>query len=168
MSLIVEDGSIVANANSYNDEAAIIAYALARGVVITNPDATKFGILAMDYLSLFSDKWKGTKIDPQDRVPDWPRDGVWIDCVELDATVIPVKIKQAQMQLCIYQQAGVVLVPNSNIEPFVTSEQIGPIKTDYSEKIAYNAGPLPFLPIVDNLLAAYLGPSAVFVRTRRV
>lgn len=167
MALIIETGAIVDNANSYVDEDAIVAYASARGVTITTQNATIFGVEAMDYLSLFADKWKGTKIDPQDRIPDWPRDGVCINGVDLADDEIPARIKNAQMQLCIYRQQGITLVPTSNTEAFITREKIGPIETEYSAEIALQSGVMPDLPIVQAMLSPYLQGGGM-VRTVRV
>jgi hypothetical protein len=169
MALIVEDGSIVANANSYVDETAIVAFALDRGVTITTPDATKFGILAMDYLSLFDDEWKGEQVDAATQTLAWPREDVFINCVELPSDTIPAKLKTAQLQLTLYASQGIILVPTGNTSGgVIIREKIGPIETQYSEKIAYNAGTLPDLPAVSSLLGAFLEGNGAMIRTVRV
>src|SRR5690606_40416418 len=69
--LIVEDGTIVAGANSFVTEAEIVAYALARGTNLPHTtdeelDAVAvLGIKAMDYLAIQPRKGdrKGTRLN---------------------------------------------------------------------------------------------------------
>lgn len=153
--LIVEDGTGVADANSFVTEDQIVAYAAARGVTLANAtDADKdavavLGIQAMDYLNSLA--WKGTKTYPDSLVP-FPRTGL----TGYTDTQIPAAIKQAQMQLAVIANSGVVLVPSIVGGSFIKREKIGPIETEYSESVYVSDNGLPLLPGIAALLNPFL------------
>lgn len=157
MALIVENGTIVANANSYSSRAQIIAYALARGITLPDSDATDANaIAAMDYLLKYQGRWKGQLVDAGVQSLDWPRDCVRIGAYDVPDDGIPVALVNAQSQLAIYASQGISLMPVSGADAFVKREKIGPIETEFSEAVELRAGTLPTFPVVDALLAAYL------------
>jgi len=152
MAVIVEDGSIVANANSYIDEAYARAYASARGVTLPVDDAELDILLikAMDYLEGKRAEYQGDKTDPLNQELQWPRTDVKIDCVEIDADFMPKELKQAQAQLSIELFNGIDIQPTQS-GGFVKKEVVGPIETEYSEKIGVSI--TPTITAVDALLA---------------
>tara|TARA_R110002096_G_scaffold104099_1_gene229112 strand:- start:1546 stop:2067 length:522 start_codon:yes stop_codon:yes gene_type:complete len=79
MALIVEDGSVVPNANGYISVAELDAYWLCRNVTLTQTDPEKEAaiIIATQYVDL-NNKWKGS-ICMSDQSLDWPRTGVMDD-----------------------------------------------------------------------------------------
>lgn len=160
MALIVEDGSIVANANSYNSRADIIAYAAARGVVLADDDTTDvLAIKAMDYLALSDNDWKGEPVSPTQSLA-WPRKGA-IPTGSRTAfpdNAIPVQVKKAQCELAVIANSGVALIPTTSAETaFVTREKVDVIETEYSEAIALKLmGSLPDMPSIDALLSPWL------------
>lgn len=106
MAVIVEDGSIVASANSYVTRAELIAFAAARGVTVADEDATDAHIVsATDYLETFSAQYKG---DPVSRTQElsFPRSNVVIDGFEWNDSEIPRQLKLAQMQVALEIRAG--------------------------------------------------------------
>ncbi|MGH8711234.1 MAG: DnaT-like ssDNA-binding protein [Burkholderiales bacterium] len=138
MTLIVEDGSIVANANSYVSLVDARAYALARQFVLPVGDVIleAYLIQAMDYLESKRFEYQGSKVDPALQTLQWPRQKVKIDC-QIDffpIDKIPLELKQAQSRLAVELTAGTVLFPTKPAS-FVVREKIGPIETEYSEKI---------------------------------
>lgn len=157
VTLIVEDGTIVANANSFVDEDQIVAYALARGVVLPfTTDAEKDavatkGILAMDYLRILP--WKGELVEVTQTTP-WPRKNigtpVWPE------NVIPPAVIEAQFQLVLLVNGGVVLIPTATGLGFIVKEKIGPIETVYSEKVGVSTNGLPLFPGISMLLEPWL------------
>lgn len=157
MALIVEDGTIVANANSYALRTQIIAYALARGIVIPDTVATDANAInAMDYLLRFDDEWKGELVQPGVQALAWPREHVRIGTFDFPETEIPASLVNAQCQLAIYVSQGISLLPVSGAEAFVKREKIGPIETEYSETIELQSGNTPDFPAVNALLAALI------------
>jgi hypothetical protein len=160
--LVIEDGSNVADANSYMTATEIIAYAEMRGVTLVpgSPiDENKVAIMAinaMDYLNLFRHRWKGRKTYGDQRL-DWPRQCVYTDdIIAIPSDTIPNDIKDAQCQLCIEISKGIILLPSNGNDAFITHEKIGPIETNYSEAVRMAAGTLPVMPAVDLLLQIYI------------
>ena len=100
MTLIVEDGTEVANANSYVTLAEARAYALARGVTLSATDSVVevLVIKAMDYLESFDSQFKGVrKTDTQEL--SWPRDYVYRNDTGSEYPAIPKELKNALNQL---------------------------------------------------------------------
>ena len=152
MSLIVEDGSIVANANSYVTVVECQAYATARGLTLPalEADIEPLLISAIDYLESKRTQYQGTKTDPANQSLQWPRTGVQIDGVDIGSNVIPKELKDAQCRLACEQAAGVSIMP-TKIGPFVTEETVGPLTTKYDA--SQGNGVQPDMSAVDALLA---------------
>lgn len=131
MTLIVEDGSIVPNANSFVSDAEYVEYASARGLTIGADAAARETelIRAMDYLEYYRDEYKGLKVE-RDQPLQWPRYSVWVDSFQLDSNVIPKEIKRAQMEAGVLIASGVSLTPSGNIEN-VQSQSIGDLSISY-------------------------------------
>ena len=100
--LVIENGTGVAGANSFVTAAEIIAYALARGVVIApGPAVDVLAIKAMDYIAIQC--FKGERAYSTQSL-DFPRKGLLEgDLAEAYVYSIPVGIKNAQLQLAIDQ-----------------------------------------------------------------
>lgn len=161
MALIVETGAIVANANSYNDRAELIAYAALRGVVLADDDTTDFkAVEAVDYLELFRNEYEGRETDPANQYLSFPREGVIVSGVIVGKNTIPRKYKEAQAALVLVIASGVKLIPTRDpSKPMVIRKKLGPIETEYSEAMAQGASSLPTMPAVAALLAPFLGIS---------
>lgn len=151
MTLIIEDGTGVDNANSYDTLDGIRAYAVARGVTLTTNDTELevLAILAMDYIEGFRADFQGDKTDPLNAL-QFPRKGVFIDCVAIDDDVMPAELISAQDQLVIEQNNGICLVPTVD-EGLILKDEVGPLKTTFSEKIRTDGQPR--IRSVDVLLA---------------
>jgi len=114
MTIIVEDGSIVANANSYATAAELSAYADLRGVTISTDESVLL-IKAMDWLDQYANRWKGDRTD-DDQVLEWPR----INVILYDAgpylgqNTIPAELKNLQMTVAL-AAADVNLLPTHDI-----------------------------------------------------
>ena len=100
--IIVEDGTGVAGANSYVTEAELTTYATDRGVTLTgSPDVLI--IQAMDYVEVQS--FKGEKAS-ETQALEWPRTGVYIDGVLIDSDAIPDQLKALEMRVALDIDAG--------------------------------------------------------------
>jgi len=154
VTLIIETGTGVANANSYVTVTEYRAYATPRGIVLPVTDAaceTQL-ILAMDYLE--SQSWAG--MPTYDTQPlAWPRDEIYISGMLIASDVIPGKIKFAQMQLAIQVNAGVDLMPVviGGASGAIIREKVGPLETEYA---APSVGTQPYFRSINALLAPYL------------
>lgn len=155
MTITVETGAGVANANSYVTLAEARTYAKARGVTLTAFDDVleQYLIKAMDYLESLRADYRGIKTDSTYAL-QWPRYGVYLDGVELDSNVIPTELKNAQVALAMAVQDGVDLMPTQSGDAFVVSEKVGPIETRYSEGVSVSG--VPIVRSVEALLAPLL------------
>ena len=151
MAVVVEDGSIVTGANSYNTLAELRAYALARGVTLSADDTVleTQSTKAMDYFESFRDLLQGSKSEPLTQELQFPRLGVYIDGVLIDGDVIPTLVKSVQSQIVMEVHAGVTLQPTSK-GGVVTKRKVGPIEREFSDK--YGRSDLPRMRAVNSLL----------------
>ena len=80
MTLIVEDGSIVENANSYVSVDDARTFASLRGVTLPASDAEVEVLLikATDFIEAQRLRFQGSKVN-QDQALQWPRTGVYVD-----------------------------------------------------------------------------------------
>jgi hypothetical protein len=167
MSLIIEDGSIVADANSYVTIDEARSYATARGLTLPASDAdlTAQLISSIDYLEAQRARYQGTKVSAL-QVLQFPRYNVVIDGIEQDPTLIPSILKQAQIRLAIEANSGVTLMPTRS-GGFIVEDTVGPITTKYSDKVAVSIE--PEITAVDALLQPLYGapPSVGFLKTYR-
>ena len=156
MSVTVEDGSGVADANSYVDEEDAQDYATARGLTLPADadDVTPLLIRACDYLENL--EYTGIRVESTQAL-QWPRDYVYIDG-EL-FTGIPTKLISAQIELAIQLNAGVDLFPS--VVTGIKRETIGPITTEYFSTSS------TLLPSVAKLLKDILATS-ISLRSLRV
>lgn len=173
MALIVEDGSIVANANSYITRAQLIAYAGDRGVLIEDAAASDvFAIKAMDALETHRSEFRGREVEPGVQPLAWPRTGVCVGFVAYPDDVIPSNIVKAQLALALLSAQGVDLLPTTGAgasgEGFITREKIGPMETEYSEAAFLAQGTTPTIPQVTALLLPFLSGNAGPTRSYRV
>lgn len=167
MTIIVEDGSIVANANSYVTVAEARAYATARGVTLGVDAVVEAALIsAADYTESKRAQYQGEKVSP-DQELQFPRFNVFVDGFEIAPTAIPKTLKNAQMQLVIESSEGVDLMPTQTGQ-FVTEETVGPITTKYSDKAGLD-GVKPQMTAVDALLEPLYkkGNSGAFLTTYR-
>lgn len=169
MPLIVEDGTGVANANSYTTLSQARAYALLRGIVLSADDSilTAQIILATDYLESFALQYVGQPTSYTQSL-SWPRKSVQFDPDNpYPSNAIPPQLISAQCQAVIEEFNGITLQPSVDRSQggFVTESKVGPLDTKYSEKIGTTSE--PFLPKVSALLSALLNPG-VALKTVRV
>jgi hypothetical protein len=126
--IIVEDGSIVPNANSYVDVSDLEAYAADRGVALNASDLTTLLIRAMDYIE--AQNFKGIKMRG-DQSLQWPRSSVWIDAYQVAGNEIPNILKDAEMEAAISIDQSVD--PLANIDRLESSVTVGPISVSYEK-----------------------------------
>lgn len=160
MTLIIEDGTVVPNANTYVNVAEVRAFASARGITV--PAANPAGdteieqalITAMDYLQN-TQCYQGSQYDSENQSLEWPRSGVYFDGALYSYAAIPKKLKEAQIRLALEVLAGVVILPNTVASDYVVEETVGPITTKYANPTS--VGIAPNFPMIDALLLPLLG-----------
>ena len=157
MALTVEDGTVVANADSYADLVFVRNYAAKRNLTIHTADADLEVLIikAMDYLEARGGEYKGCKVSTAQTL-QWPRKGnttsgqyIKVDCMLLNDYTdpdnpvykIPEQLKRALAQLVIEQAANVPLFPapvttTSGSAGQITEKTLGPLTLKYSDKAA--------------------------------
>lgn len=127
MAIIVEDGSVVANANSYVSEAELTAFATARGVTLTTDEEVLL-ISAMDYIE--SLQYKGFKLT-RDQYLQWPRSYVVVDGWGIDSDTIPQELKNGLMQCAIAIDQG--NNPLQDAPRSTKREKVGELEVEYMD-----------------------------------
>lgn len=141
MPLVIEDGTNVANATSYATRAQIIAYALARGVVVADADASDvFAVKAMDYIERKPFKGVPTYGAPGVGQPlQFPRDDIEYQGEYLAAEEIPAMLINAQCEAAMLISQGIDLEPNRTAEAAIKRDKVGPLETEYFAPAPYSA-----------------------------
>lgn len=129
MALVVEDGSVVAGANSYITLAEFKAWADDRGIAYgTDSVVTQQIYRAMDYFErLIFIGFKANENQPL----QWPRTEALIDGYYADATEIPPQVKIAVYEAVVVEAAG-----DSELETQdrrTIREKVGDIEVQYAE-----------------------------------
>ncbi len=106
MSLIIEDGSIVNNANSLVTRTEFISYAASLGVVIADNETTDVLLIkAMNFINSHERQLKGSKVD-RDQGVSYPRTGLVVDGWAWEQTEIPTIAKNCQMEFALEINSG--------------------------------------------------------------
>lgn len=157
ITITVEDGTGVANANSYLTVDAAREYALNRGVVLSTDDDEVAAelIKGFDYIETKECEFQGTRVFADTA---FPRSGVEVNGVEIAETEMPKLLLAAQGQLSIAQANGIDPMPNFVAGDFVTEEKVGPLTTKFADPL--EVGVAPKLGAVDAALAPLFGVCA--------
>ena len=128
--IIVENGTVVAGANSYVSEAGLLDYAASRGVTLSG--ATDVLIIkAMDYiesLSFIGDKHR------EAQPLQWPRDEVYIDRYYIERETIPKELKNGVYTAALAIDAE--LDPLRIVERATKREKVDVIEVEYMDSAA--------------------------------
>ena len=130
MPLIIEDGSNVAGANSFNTDAELAAYAALRGLELPTTESERdiLQILAMDFITDNEDDMQGYRVT-SDQGLSFPRRGVVIHGFLFEADQIPTTLKNAQNEASIAAHTQTLLTNESTNN--VQSEKVDVIATSY-------------------------------------
>lgn len=179
MPLILEDGTGVANANTYVGVADVRDYATDRGIVlpVSDDDVVVAMIRATDYLQ--SLRYVGHPMFPGVQKLSWPRIDWW---AYWSTSGLPQQIKDAQCELVIAQFQGIALLASQGgrgvgwlptgvtaVDSRVTiREKVDVIDVQYSDALAQQTSSTPVIPTVDALLEDLVVNSFGFITGVRV
>lgn len=163
--LIVETGSIVANANSYIDDGDLTTFASDYGFTVGADEPTRIQqtLKAMRYVeTILLGRVQGHRVSDEQTL-SFPRCGVIVDGVELADDSIPATLKNAVMQTVVEIQKGTPLWPAAVTEVSgvgaVKKKQIGPLNKEFHAPNRYgNASANPYEPILLAEVLQYLNP----------
>lgn len=128
--LIIEDGSIVANANSWATDEEFKAYANIEGIEIpaTQPDREALLLIGVKGVIARENKLKGCRVSAAQELP-YPRVGVDVNGFLVPSNAIHKNTKKAQMEFAI-QAANSELFVSGQIQN-IASEKLGELQVDY-------------------------------------
>lgn len=139
MSLVIEDGSIVAGAESFATAAELVTYATNFGRTIPSDTITQEALLRRAALQMSAMSWKGGLVNELQAL-SWPRYDVYRDNWLVPSNSIPAQIKAGQMALATEIHADDVAPPELKTGA-VESEKVGPISTTYAKVESYVSRP---------------------------
>lgn len=128
MALIVENGTIVPNADSYVSVADYEAWADARGFEYDDTVIEGQILRAMDYIETL--RFIGQKSTKAQSL-QFPRVGVVVDGFELDFNEIPEQLKKAVFESVKAESEGVSQL--ANVERRTVREKVGEIEVEYAQ-----------------------------------
>lgn len=166
LALTIEDGTIVAGADSFATVAQIRDYNTKRGVKLPVDDdgVVNLALIAMDYLQAYEDKLGGHRTVGALQRLCFPRACVRAYNTLLPSNVIPQDIIDVQ---CYLAGIATTLDLYGNLDTrAVTKEKIGPLETDYSSNTGAVSG--PSLPTVTAALKPYMKSGFGPLRSVRV
>jgi len=142
MAVIVEDGSGVAGANSYQIRADYIAYALTLGITITDDDTADNQLVkAAQYIDSKEATLIGYKVE-REQAMGYPRYNLWIDGESWQSDEVPIQAIKAQREYALDVNSGVDLFNRpQNPNLITTKERVeGAIDVEYAvpENVAQN------------------------------
>ncbi len=144
--LVIEDGTMVEGANSYDSLANIRAYALARGITLDEDDdiVDSQVILAMDFIESKRSQFQGSKTYTEQEL-QFPRTNVFVDDVEISDVSIPKILKQALAQTVLQIQQTPELMPT--LEGFaVKRRKVDVIETEFATGGSQTGLAFPVVP----------------------
>lgn len=129
MALIVEDGNIVAGANTYVNTTTFSTFLSSRGksFIGTEGNSEQTLLLAMDYIE--TQNFLGNKYTKAQSL-QWPRSGVYVDGFLIETDEIPSDLQIAQMETAISIDSG--NNPLSTLGRETEMEKVGDITVKYS------------------------------------
>lgn len=132
MSLVIEDGSIVAGAESFATAAELVTYAANFGKTIPADTAAQESILRRAALQMSAMSWKGGLVSELQTL-SWPRVDVYRENWLAPSNAIPAQIKAGQMALAAEIHAD-DLAPPELKKGAVTKERVeGAVERQYAE-----------------------------------
>lgn len=157
MALVIEDGSIVAGADSYASAAELSVYLQARQLTdLPEPQAESLLIQAGQYLNGFEQRYRGTRVSAA-QFMSWPRTDANVNGFDLLDTDIPQQLKFAQMQLALEGANGFEFYTSTD-GTYVIREKVDVLETQYASPadLASAGRATPTFPAVDALLRPLL------------
>jgi hypothetical protein len=175
VTLIVEDGTGLSNAEAYASAAEFTAYVADMGYELTPavpPLASLEAALrrATNFIdSTYAERWPGYPRNGRAQMLDWPRLYV-VDSngYPVPSDVVPAEVVTATMEAALREHTTPnSLLPDVTAGQRVISETVGPISVRYSDKGDADTAATPNVPIIDKILYPLLLPGGGSVKYLR-
>lgn len=128
--LIIENGTIVAGAESFATAAELVTYAGNFGRVIPADTPSQEALLRRAALQMDALNWKGRAVN-RDQALTWPRFNVCRNGWTLPSDSIPAQIKAGQMALATEIYADDLIDPASK-QGAAVRKKVGPLEFEYA------------------------------------
>jgi hypothetical protein len=132
VALTIEDGTIVAGADSYATVADLTDYADKYGFTLPTTDAEKEALLRRAALQMNLMNWKGSRVESTQSLA-WPRSDVYVDDTLVSETTIPARIEYGQMALACEIHADDES-PSETAKGAVIREKVDVLEVQYAER----------------------------------
>lgn len=171
MALIVEDGSGLANAESYVSVSDCAAYAMARGLTFpaTPEDKAEAALCrATSYIdNTYRTRFPGQRKKFRLQALEWPRVGVVdMNGFPVMSDEIPTEIVRATCEAAVRElSAPGSLLPDVTPGKIKKRAKVGDIEVEYAVGAGGVASQQPISPIIDGILAALIGIGQPFSAT---
>lgn len=168
MTIVIEDGTGLANANSYASESTFETYTEDRGITPATGDAEAALIRATQAIDAkYRARFNGYKARQRAQALEWPRQGV-LDTQSflVPANAVPIEIVQATCEAAIRELvAPGSMMPDLERGGDIRSIKAGSVAIDYGA----NASAHTTFSIIDGILSSLLGttPSPLFASAVR-
>lgn len=140
MALVIEDGSIVAGAESFATAAELVTYAANFGRVIPGTESAQEALLRRAALQMSAMSWKGGLVSELQAL-SWPRYDVYRDNWLVPSNTIPAQIKAGQMALATEIHADDLAPPELKKGPVVRNRVEGAVDVQYGQAAEYISRP---------------------------
>lgn len=135
MTIIVEDGTGLSNANAYVSVADVSSYATDRGLTFAGATAAQEQAITKttDYIDSYF-KFLGTRVTATQALA-WPRTGVTdrYEGYAIPSNIIPQVMKKAVCELAIKVSDGTVLLQDLERGSAIKSATVGPVSVTYTD-----------------------------------
>lgn len=160
--LVIEDGTAKTNAESFVTLVETRAFALARGVTLSEDDdaLTVLVTKSIDYVKSRRKEYDGTKLTETQALP-FPRTGAYIDDVLVPDGTIPIEVKEFQNGVILAVNAGIDLFPTTQ-DRALKRKKTGPLESEW-----FSEGFMPTVSFIDSLIEPLLSADGQFALTVR-
>ena len=158
MTLIIETGAGLSDAESYASIAAADARCASLGVIAWSELTEEGKEIALRKATLFMAtyraRWAGRRVY-QAQVLDWPRYNVVVDSFVVPSTTVPAEVVNACIDLAVRAGRGEDLLPDLDTgSNAIKKDKTGPLETEYFQN---TTDARERFVAVDALLAPYFG-----------
>ncbi len=130
MTLIIETGSGLPDAESFATAAELVDYAVKFGKAVPADEPSQEALLRRAALQMGAIPWRGSALSREQALA-WPRYNVRRNGWELDSRTIPPQVKAGQLALAAEIHADDLVDPDTKVGAIV-SETVGPLSTTYA------------------------------------
>ncbi|MDG9780270.1 DnaT-like ssDNA-binding protein [Metapseudomonas otitidis] len=157
MALVIENGSIVAGADSFATAAELVTYAAGFGKTIPSDTTAQESLLRRAALQMQGMPWKGGLVSELQTL-SWPRYDVYRYNWLVPSNTIPPQIKAGQMALACEIHADDIDPPELKKGAIIRERVEGAVETEFATAQAYVSRPAAARQS-DSQFAQFLMPS---------